>query len=109
LTCRAHAESGRLEKSRKIAIEEKPSVYGELVWSPDSTKMALSGHGQTLFYIDVQAGNACLIDRADHADPNENGFFQPWWSFDSRWLAHSNYRASRGYGRRCHAFCFACR
>jgi tricorn protease len=77
--------------SRKIAIEEKPSVYGELVWSPDSTKMALSGHGQRLFHIDVQAGNAHLIDSADHADPNENGFFQPSWSSDSRWLAYSKY------------------
>jgi tricorn protease len=75
--------------ARKIAIEQKPSIYGELLWSPDSTKVALSNRGLSLFYVDVDKGESHRVDIATHADPLEDSSFQPSWSPDSRWIAYA--------------------
>jgi tricorn protease len=74
--------------ARKIAIEQKPSIYGELLWSPDSTKVSLSNRGLSLFYVDIDKGESHCVDIATHADPLEDSSFQPSWSPDSRWIAY---------------------
>ncbi|MCI0660224.1 MAG: hypothetical protein L0220_04050 [Acidobacteria bacterium] len=75
--------------ARKIAIEQKPSIYSELLWSPDSSKIALSNRGLALLYVDIDKGESHRVDIAIYADPKEDPFFQPSWSPDSRWLAYS--------------------
>jgi tricorn protease len=74
---------------RKIAIEQKPSLYSELLWSPDSTKIALSNRGLSLMYVDIDKEESHRVDVATYGDPKEDPFFQPSWSPDSRWLAYT--------------------
>jgi tricorn protease len=78
---------------RKIAIEPKPSLYSELMWSPDSTKIALSNRGLSLLYLDLNTGESHRVDTATYAwgDPS----FQPSWSPDSRWLAYTKHLPNR--------------
>jgi tricorn protease len=83
---------------RKIAIEQKPALYRELWWSPDSTKIALSNHGFALLYVDIDKGESHGVDITTHADPNEDTeapYFQPSWSPDSRWLAYTKHLPNR--------------
>ena len=77
---------------RAIEIEKKPSVYGELLWSPDSRMLALSSRGQRLFAVDLPSGQVRMLDSSDQADPSEDGFLQPTWSPDSRWIAFTKIR-----------------
>ncbi|HKE59836.1 MAG TPA: PDZ domain-containing protein, partial [Pyrinomonadaceae bacterium] len=75
--------------ANKITIEQKPSIYGELLWSPDSTKVALSNRGLSLSYVEVDKGESHRVDIATYADPLDDSFFQPSWSPDSRWIAYA--------------------
>ncbi len=74
---------------RKIAIEQKPSLYSELRWSPDSTKVALSNRGFALLYVDIEKEESHRVDITTHPDPAEDPFFDPSWSPDSRCLAYT--------------------
>jgi tricorn protease len=87
--------SGGEGPARKIAIEQKPSVYSEMRWSPDSTKVALSNRGLSLLYVDIDQGEAHRVDIETRPDPEEGSFFQPSWSTDSRWLAYTKYLPNR--------------
>ena len=74
---------------RKIAIEQKPSIYGELLWSPDSTKVALSNRGLALLYVDIDKEESHRVDIATHDYTVGDSLFEPSWSPDSRWLAYT--------------------
>lgn len=56
----------------------------ELVWSPDSKKIAFSDKTLRLYWVEVESGRITEVDRNDFAE--FHGFV---WSGDSRWLAYS--------------------
>jgi tricorn protease len=77
---------------KKIAIEQKPSFYRELTWSPDSRKIAFTDKRLGLWYADVEAGTA------RRADTSQYSFQEQWfpkWSPDSRWIAYSKHLHNR--------------
>jgi tricorn protease len=73
----------------KIEIEPKPSIYNELVWSPDSTKVTLSNRGLSLFYVDIDKRVSYRVDIATYEHAVGDGVFEPSWSPDSRWIAYA--------------------
>jgi tricorn protease len=80
--------------ARRIQIEPKPSFYSELVWSPDSRKLAFSDAHLSLWYIELERGaRARKADTALLSDGTK--YFQPTWSPDSNWLAYSKYQPNR--------------
>jgi tricorn protease len=74
---------------RRITIEKKSSHYNELVWSPDSSKLAFTDAHLTLWFVDLAQNLARRIDAAKHTDGDFT--MQPAWSPDSRWLAYSKF------------------
>jgi tricorn protease len=78
---------------RRIAIEQKPSFYNELVWSPDSKKLAFSDAHLALWCFDLESNAARRLDAATHTDGDTS--LQPAWSPDSRWLSFSKYGINR--------------
>lgn len=79
-------------EERRIAIEEHPSFYSELVWSPDSNKIALTDKRLTLWYVEVDKAFAHRVDSSGYAG---HGLFYPSWSPDSRHLAYSKHLSNR--------------
>jgi tricorn protease len=79
---------------RRIPIEKQPSFYNELVWSPDSRRLAFSDAHLALWYVDLEKGARVLkADAALLSDGTK--YFQPVWSPDSNWLAYSKYQPNR--------------
>jgi tricorn protease len=79
-------------ETKKIAIEQKPSFYRELTWSPDSRKLAFTDKRLALWYADVLAGNARRVDTSQYSFQEQ---WFPKWSPDSRWLTYSKHLANR--------------
>ncbi len=69
----------------KIALEEKPTFYGSLLWSPDSRKIAYQDAHLTLWYVDVAARKPVRVDK-DRFLTSRMTFA---WSPDSKWLTYS--------------------
>lgn len=73
-------------ESRDLVLGDSPADYGQIVWSPDSTKIAYTSNKLHLWTIDVKTGTNTLID---------SGYrrvlftINPKWSPDSKWLAYS--------------------
>lgn len=80
------------DDERRIAIEEEPTFYGELVWSPDSAKVAFTDKRLSLWYVEVDKSLAHKVDVSTYAG---QGLFYPAWSPDSRYLAYSKYLPNR--------------
>ncbi|HKS30129.1 MAG TPA: PDZ domain-containing protein [Pyrinomonadaceae bacterium] len=79
---------------RRIRIEQRPSFYSELTWSPDSKKLAFSDAHLNLWYVELDGGaQARKADTALFSDGAR--YFQPFWSPDSNWLAYSKYQPNR--------------
>jgi C-terminal processing protease CtpA/Prc len=76
-------------------LEQSPSLYSELLWSPDSNKVALSNRGLALFYVDLEKGKPRRVDVATHSYTVGDGLFEPSWSPDSRWLAYTKHLPNR--------------
>lgn len=79
-------------EARRIAIEERPSFYRELTWSPDGRRLAFSDKRLSLWVADAQAGRARKIATSPHIG---QGGYVPSWSPDGRWLAYSQALANR--------------
>lgn len=77
---------------KKIAVEQKPSFYRELSWSPDSRKLAFTGKRLDLWVADVQRGEAMKADVSTYSF-QEDWF--PRWSPDGRWLTYSKHLKNR--------------
>lgn len=73
-------------ETRRIAVEEHPSFYRELTWSPDGKRIAFSDKRLSLWVADLEAGKAKKIATSSHIG---QGVFLPSWSPDGRWLAYS--------------------
>lgn len=84
--------SGGDGQVKKIAVEQKPSFYRELTWSPDSKKLAFTGKRLDLWIADVERGEAAKADTSTYSDQAE---WYPRWSPDSRWLTYSKHLKNR--------------
>jgi tricorn protease len=77
---------------KKIAVEQRPSFYRELTWSPDSKKLAFTGKRLDLWVADVERGEAAKADTSTYSFQEE---WYPRWSPDSRWLVYSKHLKNR--------------
>lgn len=77
---------------RKIAIESQPSFYRELIWSPDSKRVAFTDKRLALWIVDVESGKPTRIDKSTYSYQEE---WRPVWSPDSRWLVYSKHLGNR--------------
>ena len=84
--------AGGEQAIRRIAIEEHPSFYRELTWSPDGKRIAFSDKRLSLWVADLDAGRARKIATSPHIG---QGVWLPSWSPDGRWLAYSQALANR--------------
>jgi tricorn protease len=57
-----HIRSLENDSVKKIRIEQKPSFYWELSWSPDSTKLTFPDRRLGLWLVDVTTETALHID-----------------------------------------------
>lgn len=73
-------------EARRISIEEHPSFYRELTWSPDGRRVAFSDKRLSLWVADLGSGKAQKIATSPHIG---QGVWIPTWSPDGRWLAFS--------------------
>lgn len=71
---------------RRIAIEEHPSFYRELTWSPDGRRLAFSDKRLSLWVVDLEPGTLRKIATSRHSGQD---VYVPSWSPDGRWLAFS--------------------
>jgi len=80
-----HVRSLENDSVRKIRIEDKPSFYWDLVWSPDSQKLAFPDRRLGLWLVDVAAGSAVRVDNSTYsAQESWSARFSP----DSRFLTY---------------------
>ncbi len=75
-----------LDKVRKIALDDPPSFYYELTWSPDSQKIAYADVRQHLWYLNLTNGAPVQVDTEYYFDGSQ---FNVSWSPDSRWLTYN--------------------
>ncbi|MBS1702305.1 MAG: PD40 domain-containing protein [Armatimonadetes bacterium] len=73
-------------KEKRLPLADSPGAYKNLVWSPDSKKIAYTCEKLTLNFIDIETGKNETIDRQTHRGRTE---IQPAWSPDSKWLTWS--------------------
>lgn len=81
-----HIRSLENDSVKKIAIEQKPSFYWGLVWSPDSQKLSFPDRRLGLWLVDVAAGTATRVDSSAYSAEDS---WTPNFSPDSRFLAYS--------------------
>lgn len=80
-----HVRSLENDSVKKIRIEEKPSFYWSLAWSPDSRKLAFPDRRLNLWLVDVAAESAQRVDSSTYsAQQSWNANFSP----DSRFLTY---------------------
>lgn len=78
--------------AKKISIEQRPSFYRELTWSPDSKSLAFSDKRLALWCADVDSGMARRVDSSTYS--YQEGWF-PNWSRDGHWLTYSKHLPNR--------------
>ena len=81
-----HIRSLENNSVRKISIEQKPSFYWGLVWSPDSRKLSFPDRRLGLWLVDVAAETATKVDTSSYSAEDS---WTPNFSPDSRFLAYS--------------------
>ena len=74
------------EVERTIEIEDSPSFYRELTWSPDGRHLAFSDIRLALRIADLDTGVVREIDRSTYMAQGE---YLPRWSPDGRYLAYA--------------------
>ncbi len=71
---------------KKISIEQKPSFYRELTWSPNGKFLAFTDKRLALWAADVERGT---VKRVDSSTYSYQESWSPNWSPDGRWLTYS--------------------
>ena len=71
---------------RRVALGDAPAVYTNLIWSPDSSKIAYTDNRLALWVIDVASGKNTKIDTGTYRGGTS---IDPRWSPDSKWLTWS--------------------
>jgi tricorn protease len=76
-----------LEPARKFPLGDPPNFYFNLVWSPDSQRLAYHDNRQQLWFIDLNTGQSTKVDQQSYF--GAGALFNPDWSPDGRWLAYT--------------------
>ena len=87
-----HVRSLENDAVKKISIEQKPSFYWNLVWSPDSQKLAFPDRRLNLWLVDVAAATATKVDSSPYSAQES---WSPNFSHDSRYLTYSKQLKNR--------------
>lgn len=87
-----HVRSLENDALKKIQIEQKPSFYWNLVWSPDSHKLAFPDRRLNLWLVDVAAESATKVDSSPYSAQES---WAPNFSHDSRFLTYSKQLKNR--------------
>ena len=80
-------EQSGLRDGKRIQLEEQPTFYYGLDWSPDSKYLAYTDKAMNLWIMDVAAEKAAKLDKNPYRAPFPSISFD--WSSDSRWLVYS--------------------
>ena len=81
-----HLRSMENNTVKKIAIEKQPSFYWNLLWSPDSKKLAFNDRRLNLWLADAESGAVTKIDTSDYSAQDD---FAANFSPDSRFLTYA--------------------
>ncbi len=81
-----HVRSLENNSVKKIPIEQRPSFYWGLAWSPDSRKITFPDRRLGLWLVDVTAGTAIKIDTSPYSAQDS---WTPNFSPDSRFLTYA--------------------
>ena len=81
-----HVRSLENDTVKKIRIEQRPSFYWGLAWSPDSKKLAFEDRRLQFWMADVAAGTVTKVDTSTYTAQDN---WSPSFSRDSRYLAYS--------------------
>ncbi|HJP92854.1 MAG TPA: PDZ domain-containing protein [Pyrinomonadaceae bacterium] len=81
-----HIRSLENDSVKKIRIEQRPSFYWGLVWSPDSQKLSFPDRRLNLWLVDVATESALRVDTSSYSAEDS---WTPNFSPDSRFLAYS--------------------
>ena len=87
-----HVRSLENDSVKKIPVEQKPSFYWDLNWSPDSRKLVFPDRRLGLWLVDVAAGTAVRVDTSTYSAQES---WTPNFSPDSRFLAYSKRMKNR--------------
>jgi tricorn protease len=77
---------------KKISVEPRPSFYRELIWSPDSKRLAFTDKRLALWVADVSSSSTRRVDTSTYS--YQEGWY-PNWSPDGRWLTYSKHLPNR--------------
>ena len=72
---------------QKINLGSPPTFYYDLVWSPDSKKIAYTDKRLNVWYVDLEKKTPVHVDTDTYAGPFQQ--LRPRWSPDSRWIAYN--------------------
>ena len=87
-----HVRSLENDAVKKIRIEQKPSFYWGLVWSPDSRMLTFPDRRLGLWLVDVAGESALRVDSSTYSAQES---WTPNFSPDSRFLAYSKRMKNR--------------
>jgi tricorn protease len=80
-----HVRSLENDSVKKISVEQKPSFYWGLAWSPDSKMLSFPDRRLGLWLVDVSAETAVRVDSSTYSAQEWTPNFSP----DSRFLTYS--------------------
>ena len=80
--------------ARVIRVEDHPTFYRHIDWSPDGKRLAFSDARLRLWVVSLRDGAARVIDQSEYV---AQGAYKTTWSKDGAWLA---YAKADGRGRR---------
>jgi tricorn protease len=81
-----HVRSLENDSVKKIRVEQRPSFYWAMVWSPDSRRLAFPDRRLGLWLVDVVAESAVKVDSSPYSAQDS---WSPNFSPDSRFLTYS--------------------
>lgn len=87
-----HVRSLENDSVKKIRIEQKPSFYWGLVWSPDSRMISFPDRRLSLWLVDVAAETVVRVDSSTYSAHES---WTPGFSPDSRFLTYSKRMKNR--------------
>ena len=87
-----HIRSLENDSVKKVRIEQKPSFYWDLVWSPDSHKLTFPDRRLGLWLVDVTTETALRVDTSPYSAQES---WTPNFSPDSRFLAYARRMKNR--------------
>jgi tricorn protease len=76
------------EEPKKITLAETPGFYFDLIWSPDSEKLAYTDNRLNLWYVDTETGAPVKVDTDTYYEPLGMQENAPAWAPDSRWITY---------------------